>query len=651
MLLRSKKRVQKAIRPKPVRLNVEQLEDRITPSGPGGGDGTQQGPFSPSGVLGALTLNSGDSANFNTLTGQYQIDGGAWQPGGILSPDPNQTTMLFNFTTINLAAGSTVMATGSNALGLLGTGNIVINTSLNFSGQAGGNGANGYGHIGGGGAGGGGGGGAIIIDTSGGSITDSAMVDTEGGNPGQDGAGWLSGSDNGGAGGSGGSPGVGGGGGGSGGSSIAGGQGGRGGNGSTTGPGGGGGGGGGGINGGTYGNGGNPSPKGGNFGTKGGDAGWEAGQGGKGGYGGNYDGEYSGGDGGAGSGTYGKAGEDGDDAEALGGGGGGGGGGADADPGKKGATPGGPSQGGDGDAGGAEGGQPGSYVKPKGAGGGGAMAFVAPSGITLTGQMIRGDGDAVVYGTLLSSTSYFVDGAPAIDTYAEWEALTASNYYLDAGGGGGGDGAAGQLTYVPSITGISPTSGPSSGGTTVTITGTHLGDTTFVDFGSTPASSFTIVSDTQITAVSPAESPGTVDITAGNATGTSATSPADQFTFTGSPGPLMAGPLTTTNGGTSGSSSVSTMLSAQSSIASADLVRIAQILNALDLASFNSEDSSMVRSSVNSGKTLYPVTLLGSNMAGWTSQTRMSESLQQSSHSDVQSLDMVFADLVGKTAS
>lgn len=64
--------------------------------------------FDPTGALGALSLNAGESIAFNTTTGQYQIDGGTWQSGGVLSPDPVQTTILYNFTTINLAAGSTV---------------------------------------------------------------------------------------------------------------------------------------------------------------------------------------------------------------------------------------------------------------------------------------------------------------------------------------------------------------------------------------------------------------------------------------------------------------------------------------------------------------------------------------------------------------
>ncbi|HLJ97125.1 MAG TPA: hypothetical protein VKU02_28430, partial [Gemmataceae bacterium] len=59
---------------------------------------------------------------FDTTAGQYQIDNGPWLSGGVLSPDPSQTTMLFDFTTITLNSTVTVTASGANALGLMATG-------------------------------------------------------------------------------------------------------------------------------------------------------------------------------------------------------------------------------------------------------------------------------------------------------------------------------------------------------------------------------------------------------------------------------------------------------------------------------------------------------------------------------------------------
>ena len=85
---------------------------------------------------------------------------------------------------------------------------------------------------------------------------------------------------------------------------------------------------------------------------------------------------------------------------------------------------------------------------------------------------------------------------------------------------------------APTVTSISPSSGTAAGGTTVTITGTGFIGATQVSFGSTTAL-FTVVSATSITAASPPGS-GTFDVTVTTAEGTSATSPADRFTYVAS---------------------------------------------------------------------------------------------------------------------
>jgi hypothetical protein len=110
---------------------------------------------------------------------------------------------------------------------------------------------------------------------------------------------------------------------------------------------------------------------------------------------------------------------------------------------------------------------------------------------------------------------------------------------------------------VPRLTRISTTSGPTSGGTSITITGTGFTGATAVSFGSTPAGSFTVNSDNSITAVSPPVSGSTVDVTVTTAGGTSAMSAADQFTFIAPPtiagvspnsGPLAGGNWVTVTG-------------------------------------------------------------------------------------------------------
>jgi len=83
----------------------------------------------------------------------------------------------------------------------------------------------------------------------------------------------------------------------------------------------------------------------------------------------------------------------------------------------------------------------------------------------------------------------------------------------------------------PTITSVSPASGPLAGGTSVTITGTNFTGVTAVKFGSNNAASFSVASATLITAVSPAAVVGTVDITVIADGGTSAVNAADQFGY------------------------------------------------------------------------------------------------------------------------
>ena len=94
-----------------------------------------------------------------------------------------------------------------------------------------------------------------------------------------------------------------------------------------------------------------------------------------------------------------------------------------------------------------------------------------------------------------------------------------------------------QFTYVapvtsaPTVTSVSPNSGTTAGGTSVTITGTNFTGATAVSFGTAPAEGFVVDSSTAITATSPAEAVGTVDVTVTTPSGTSATSASDKFTY------------------------------------------------------------------------------------------------------------------------
>lgn len=92
-----------------------------------------------------------------------------------------------------------------------------------------------------------------------------------------------------------------------------------------------------------------------------------------------------------------------------------------------------------------------------------------------------------------------------------------------------------SYTYVtsPTVGAVTPDAGPTSGGTAVTIPGTGLTTTQSVTVGGATAP-FTVISDTELSAVTPPGTAGAADVvvttTGGNATDTGG------FTYTAGPG-------------------------------------------------------------------------------------------------------------------
>jgi hypothetical protein len=95
--------------------------------------------------------------------------------------------------------------------------------------------------------------------------------------------------------------------------------------------------------------------------------------------------------------------------------------------------------------------------------------------------------------------------------------------------------AAAHKTPMTTVTSVSPEHGPIAGGTFVIIRGANLVGATAVDFGATPAASFTPKGN-EIVATSPAEAVGTVDISVTTSLGKSAANPPkDQFSYVTGP--------------------------------------------------------------------------------------------------------------------
>jgi IPT/TIG domain len=149
--------------------------------------------------------------------------------------------------------------------------------------------------------------------------------------------------------------------------------------------------------------------------------------------------------------------------------------------------------------------------------------------VEITGTGFSG-ATAVTFGTT-SASSFKVNSASSITAVAPKGSATV-DVTVTTPVSTTATSPADQFTYrpPPTVTEISPKTGPESGSTEVTITGTNFTSGSTVKFGSTAAASVKVNSASSITAVSPKAS-GTVHVTVTTAGGTSATSSADEYTF------------------------------------------------------------------------------------------------------------------------
>ncbi|HSZ54098.1 MAG TPA: immunoglobulin domain-containing protein, partial [Tepidisphaeraceae bacterium] len=185
-----------------------------------------------------------------------------------------------------------------------------------------------------------------------------------------------------------------------------------------------------------------------------------------------------------------------------------------------------------------------------------ALSWSASTGAT---------GYNIYRGTTKGGETLLASPTGTATTYLDTAASNGTTYYYEVTAvNAGGESprstevSASPQAPVPGVTGLNPTIGGLTGGTNVSITGSNFTGTEAVWFGGVAASSFTVNSATQITAVAPAAlAAGSVDVTVTTAGGTSATSSADRFTYVAAPSITAQPASLTVNVGHSASFSVS----------------------------------------------------------------------------------------------
>lgn len=155
----------------------------------------------------------------------------------------------------------------------------------------------------------------------------------------------------------------------------------------------------------------------------------------------------------------------------------------------------------------------------------GGATTVVVTGTGLTGA------DKVVFGSV-RATTFTVDSDSRLTVLSPAAPAGTAYVRVTTPSGTSPLAAVDRFTFVPpppTVTGVTPASGTADGGAVVTVTGTHLFGTTKVAFGTTVAPGVTVESDTQLTVVAPATTPGRKDIRVTTRGGTSPPVVADHF--------------------------------------------------------------------------------------------------------------------------
>ncbi|HEY5025510.1 MAG TPA: IPT/TIG domain-containing protein [Acidimicrobiales bacterium] len=152
--------------------------------------------------------------------------------------------------------------------------------------------------------------------------------------------------------------------------------------------------------------------------------------------------------------------------------------------------------------------------------------------VTLTGTNFTG-ATAVNFGGT-AGTGVVVNSATSITVVAPAEAASTADISVVTPAGTTAISASDQFTYSsgPTVSSVTPSVGPTAGGTSVTVQGANLSGATAVNFGTKAGTGVAVNgAGTSLMVNSPLGAAGTVDITVTTPGGTSPTSAADQFTY------------------------------------------------------------------------------------------------------------------------
>jgi hypothetical protein len=173
-----------------------------------------------------------------------------------------------------------------------------------------------------------------------------------------------------------------------------------------------------------------------------------------------------------------------------------------------------------------------------------SFSVYGPTDPGCAGPVIFNSTNTVVATPTLSGVYVTSSGGltpPNVGTYHVTATYSGDGNYRPVGTGCGDPANTVVVGARPTLSAITPTSGPASGTNTVTITGTNLTGATTVNFG-TVAVPASVISATEVVAGAPAGS-GTVDVTVTTPFGTSATSAADAYAY--APAPAVPLPIVT----------------------------------------------------------------------------------------------------------